>query len=441
MRRNDSAPHGGAACNRKGSCHNPSMTTSDPRPSDAPPAAHPQAPARNPLDAFRDQVLADPLLREELLSPDDAEQFVALVVRTAAARSIALDPQSVRAAMQSHVPGMGAIAGPDEGETPLPPAGWLPIGTSWGRGGLCVRWSYFGERRLREPFFQGDAQRAQFKPFNRLIRPLTPIAALAGWLEQRPPLRPDGFIFHMSRCGSTLVAQMLVSADNVVISEAGPIDDVVRARQVRPDLSEDEQARWLAWIVGAIGQPRAGERRLFVKLDCWHTLALPLFRRAFPGVPWVFLYRDPVEVMVSQRQMPGMQMIPGALGPELLGIAPSHDQPDDYCARVLARICEPIEQEHARGGGLLVNYRDLPAALWTTILPHFDVAASAEERAAMAETAKYDAKMPGFEFTPDAQARQRTARPATRAAAAEWLADIYDRLEALRLGGRPGPAA
>ena len=50
----------------------------------------------------------------------------------------------------------------------------------------------------------------------------------------------------------------------------------------------------------------------------------------------------------------------------------------------------------------------------------------------MAETAKYDAKMPGFEFTPDAQARQRTARPATRAAAAEWLADIYDRLEALR---------
>jgi len=408
------------------------MTSPDLRPSQTPPAAHPQAPARGSLDAFRDQVFADPLLRDELLAPDDAGQFVALAVRSAASRGVALDPQSVGAAMLPHLPGM-AIAGPGAGETPLPPAGWLPIGTSWGPSGLCVRWSYFGERRLREPFFQGDVQRTQFKPFNRLVRPLTPIAALAGWLEQHPPLRPSGFIFHMSRCGSTLVAQMLAAcADNVVISEAPPIDDVVRARQVRPDLGEEEQARWLAGIVGAIGHPRGGERRLFVKLDCWHTLALPLFRRAFPDVPWVFLYRDPVEVMVSQHKMPGMQMIPGALGPEIADIAPSHDRPDDYRARVLARICEPIVAEHARGGGLLVNYRDLPQAVWTTILPHFGVTTTAEERTTMADAAKYDAKVPGFEFTPDSEERQRSAKPATRAAAAEWLADVYGRLEALR---------
>src|SRR5262249_51348114 len=149
---------------------------------------------------------------------------------------------------------------------------------------------------------------------------------------------------------------------------------------------------------------------------------------------WVFLYRDPVEVMVSQYKMPGMQMIPGALGPELADIAPSPDRPDDYRARVLARICAPIVAEHARGGGLLVNYRDLPEALWTAILPHFGVAASAEERAAMAETAKYDAKVPAFEFTPDSETRQREAGPTMRAAASAWLGDIYGRLEALRRG-------
>jgi hypothetical protein len=387
-----------------------------------------------PLDTFRALVLASPPLQAQLRDARDTDELVPRVLDVARREGIPLDAAAVQAALETALPGPGTPA-VDARETPPPPDGWLPVGTAWRDGRLLVRWSYFGEQRLREPFFHSDAFRSFARPFSRLLQPVTAIEDLPGWLQQHPPLRPDGFIFHMSRCGSTLVTQMLAAcAGNVVISEAPAIDEVVRARQVRPDLGEEEQARWLAAIVGALGQPRAGERRLFVKLDCWHTLAMPLFRRAFPDVPWVFLYRDPVEVMVSQRQMPGMQMIPGAVGPELDGIAPTRDR-DDHCARVLARICEPIAPEHARGGGLLVNYRDLPEALWTAILPHFGVAVTAEERATMAQTAKYDAKMPSFEFTPDSETRQRAAKPATRAAAATWLADIYDRLEALRAGG------
>jgi len=76
-----------------------------------------------------------------------------------------------------------------------------------------------------------------------------------------------------------------------------------------------------------------------------------------------------VEVLVSQLRMPGMQMIPGMLEPSLFGIEPSHglQKPEDYCARVLARICEPVLQQYSKGGALLVNYRQLPEALWTTI--------------------------------------------------------------------------
>ena len=47
-----------------------------------------------------------------------------------------------------------------------------------------------------------------------------------------------------------------------------------------------------AVVVAALGQPQHPEERaLFLKLDAWHTLELPLLQRAFPGVPWVFLYR------------------------------------------------------------------------------------------------------------------------------------------------------
>jgi hypothetical protein len=393
----------------------------------------------HPLDRFREQVLADVALQEKLRQSDDADQFIVLAVATARDCGLHLDAEDVRAAMRGRLPGMGGLVDGPRRETPLPPKGWLPIGATWQQAQLYVQWTYFGEQRLREPFFEGSVQRCLFKPFNRLFCYSTPITKLADWLQVHPGLRPDGFIFHMSRCGSTLVSQMLAAlAQNVVISEASPIDAVVRARHVRPDLSEEQLALWLAWMIGALGQPRCGgERRYFIKLDCWHTLALPLFRRAFPEVPWVFMYRDPVEVLVSQLRMPGMQMIQGVLGPDLFGIEPSNGwlKPEDYCARVLASICEPVLQHYASGAAMLVNYQQLPQALWTTIMPHFGVECSDSGRVAMSAAARYDAKTPTFEFTPDIDAKQQEATASVRAVADQRLGDLYRRLEALRVQG------
>jgi hypothetical protein len=299
-----------------------------------------------------------------------------------------------------------------------------------------VRWAFFGEQRLTEPFFEGDVQRATRKPFNRLIRYATPIDKLAEWLRDHPGLQPNGFIFHMSRCGSTLVSQMLAAlAGNVVVSEASPIDAVVRAPQMLPSLSADQHVRWLRSIVGALGQTRAGnEQNYYIKLDSWHTLALPLFQRAFPDVPWIFMYRDPVEVLVSQLRIPGWQMVPGAVDPILLG-SPSSDgalNPQVYRAHVLARVCEPVLVHHGADKSLLINYRQLPEAVWTAIMPHFGVACGDHDRDAMAQVARYDAKTPSFEFTADSESKQREATAPVRAVAEERIGEIYQRLEVLR---------
>ena len=53
-------------------------------------------------------------------------------------------------------------------------------------------------------------------------------------------------------------------------------------------------------------------------MDAWQIHSLPLIRAAFPDTPWVFVYRDPLEVMVSQLARPGTLNIPGALDPEIL---------------------------------------------------------------------------------------------------------------------------
>ena len=406
-----------------------------------PAAASPLAgPAQ--LEAFCALVLEDPSLQQALRRPAGADEFMAALLDAARQRGFLLAADDVRRAMHQRSLGIDNLVESEVKATPLPPDGWLPIRASWQGAELYVHWAYFGERPLRDPFFEGDVRACLYAPFNRLFRHVTPIETLAAWLKTRPHLEPSGFIFHMSRCGSTLVSQMLAALpSNIVVSEASPIDTVVQANRWRPDLSEDRQARWLQSIIGALGQKRSGgEQRYFVKLDCWHTLALPLFRRAFPAVPWVFLYRDPIEVLVSQLRIPGTQMIPGGIGPDLYGLERSYGPgtAEDYYAQVLAKVTEPAVAHYASGGGLLVNYSQLPDALFTAILPHFGVPCGEADRAAMMQAARYDAKAPGFEFASDSGAKQQAATPSARAAVDRWLGDLYRRLEALRAAGSRG---
>ncbi|HEX4555088.1 MAG TPA: hypothetical protein VH249_13935 [Xanthobacteraceae bacterium] len=383
------------------------------------------------LDRLRALVWDDVRLRERLYQPDDADSFVALVVASGRDHGLDLAAADVAAAMEANRQGAPC----DPGAVRLPPAGWLPSRTCWQQQDLHVEWSYVGTQPLRDPFFGQTARRAWSKPFNLLFCHATPIGALAQ--ARTDCLPPTGFIFHMSRCGSTLVTQMLAAiARNIVVSEPAPVDEVVQARHLMPDLSEEQQAVWLAAMVAAFGRVRSGEERhFFIKLDAWHTLALPLFRRAFPTVPWIFLYRDPVEVMVSQRRQPGVHMVPGMVGPDLFGVpAPQFVlASEDYHAQILARICDGALQHYADDTGLLVNYRELPSAVWTSILPHLGVACSDDDRARMAQAARRDAKSPKFEFAADSADKQEEASDAIRAAAATRLGERYDRLEALRL--------
>jgi hypothetical protein len=121
-----------------------------------------------------------------------------------------------------------------------------------------------------------------------------------------PGPAPDGLVFHMSRCGSTLVAQMFAALpDSMVVSEPPPLDDVLQISLLG---GADTAIAALRAMSAAFG--RRGGRPFVLKLDAWHALALPLFRRAFPDTPWVFLYRDPVEVLVSHMRQRGSQMLP-----------------------------------------------------------------------------------------------------------------------------------
>jgi hypothetical protein len=317
--------------------------------------------------------------------------------------------------------------------------GWIPIRLYWRQRLPMVDWCYFGRRAFNNSFFDQTIEECLGDPFNQVFRRQTPISVLGDWQRARPGLMPTGFIFHLSRSGSTLVSQLLAALPkNIVISEAHPIDSTLRCRYNSAAVTDDHLVVWLRWMISALFQQRLSlEQYSFIKFDAWHILELDLIRRAFPEVPWVFVYRDPIEVLVSQMDHRGVATVPGVFDPSLFGIdrnSFSTTEPEEYCARVLASLGQAALANHANGG-LLINYAQLPEAVWSSISAHFGVRYSEAETATMKERTRLHAKVPETTFHDDSANKQGKATEKVRAAARQWLYPIYNELEAARRQG------
>jgi hypothetical protein len=312
---------------------------------------------------------------------------------------------------------------------------WTPLRLFVRDGETFVDWAHLGQNRFTEPFFDQTIAKFLRHPADALFRHQTPIEVLRDLYERRRGLKPSGFIFHMSRCGSTLVSQMLASIERcIAISEARPIDEVLAA-----EVSEEQRAEWLRWMVHALGCPHHGEDLFFIKFDAWHVMDLPFITRVFPEIPWIFLYREPVEVLVSQTRERGVQVMPTGVAPARFGLPADEcwvTKLNEYAARVLGRICEAALEHRNEGQGRLVNFKELPDVLPQLLERHFKVPMSANEIETMLGAAQFDAKRPSLNFENDSTAKQRAASDEVRQLSAQFIQPAYEELERVRLKQR-----
>ena len=320
---------------------------------------------------------------------------------------------------------------------PDPLAGWLPWFLSARGGQPWVEWGHMGQERFVEPFFHETLENLLARPFNQAFRRQTPLDTLLERAQTQPGLPLRGLVFHMSRCGSTLAAQSLAAlSDTVVLSEPEPFSTLLQWLHAAPAFDADAGHALLRGLLSALGQPRrAADARLFLKAECWHVCHIDRILSAFPGVPWIFLYRDPVEVLVSQMRMPMLYLLPGSMVRH--GLLPSESllaQPFEHTAAwMLGQMLDAAAQALRRHpGGMLVNYRELPAAIETRIAGHFGLALEEADIAALRAASARDAKIPWLPFQADSAEKQASANASLRAAVACWLDAPYAELERLR---------
>src|SRR5687767_5784241 len=90
---------------------------------------------------------------------------------------------------------------------------WVPFRLFSREGEPWADWVHLEDARFTDSFFEQTIQRCLQHPADVLFRHQTPLATLGDLYRQRRGLAPTGFIFHWSRCGSTLVSQMLASLE------------------------------------------------------------------------------------------------------------------------------------------------------------------------------------------------------------------------------------
>lgn len=201
-----------------------------------------------------------------------------------------------------------------------PLANWIPYRLKYDNGAWLLNWLNLDKKRMIEPFFDETINicRSKQRELSR-FESCSGMSLLIDAGNTIKHLKPTAIVFHVSRCGSTLLSQAFAQSEScITIAEAPLLDEILRSAEIDPASNLQREALFKA-ALNMMGQIRTGnESAYIIKLDSWHIHFYALLREWFPEVPFFFLTRRPDEVMASHTKRRGLHMVPSLVNPLLL---------------------------------------------------------------------------------------------------------------------------
>jgi hypothetical protein len=312
---------------------------------------------------------------------------------------------------------------------------WIPYKLIYPDNQPACEWLYLDEIPFTEPFFNDTIMDCRSRPVNqRKPKVASSLDVLPQWSPAMDHVQPSAFIFHVSRCGSTLLSQFLsLDPSHIVLSEVPFLDELLRMPFDKEHHSPEVVEEWFQWAVPFYGQRRNGkEQHLFIKTDCWHIFFYERLRRLYPDVPFILLYRSPDEVLRSQQQRWGMQAIPGMVQFPIMGLEFEEGHPalcdlSLYFSMVLEKILQAFTEVVQKDKKtMLVNYKQGMVNVVQEMMQFANMPVSDQLLQQMSERSKYHGKYGGQLFTGEPPADE-----------SEYLKGCwkwYEELERLRRG-------
>lgn len=226
---------------------------------------------------------------------------------------------------------------------------WIPYQLTYQENDWQLLWMDLQDRHIEEPFFDETIQLCRIRMRERSGHiPTSSLDFLIEGAKHIDAISPSAFIFHVSRCGSTLLSQALATDQaNIVLAEAPLIDEILRMKEQDSEVKEEQQEVWFKSAMKLMGQKRKVQyKQLFVKLDSWHIHFYPTLRKWYPNTPFFFLSREPNAIIASHQQRRGIHSIPGMVNAAILNIAIEEKYYQDFnlfTAEVLANYYKSLQ--------------------------------------------------------------------------------------------------
>eukprot|EP01038_Epipyxis_sp_PR26KG_P007811 gene7811-10609_t len=231
--------------------------------------------------------------------------------------------------------------------------------------------------------------------------------------QKKSIVPPTGFVFHESRVGSTLVANFLASDPwSMVFSESTPVANALLHCW---SCTRDQHIKLIRDVVKLMGQSPF-HKRLFFKFQSITVTKMDIVLEAFPNTPWAFVYRNPIQTLMSHldpkkgsNAAPCLRSMrnPPAQVSEVVFQATGKTRggPNEaWCAAHLNMLCTMALRAYENYGnysdssgstifrGILINYDSLPGFIPQVLLPLFGTYPSDIWLAKMTQESKYYSK-------------------------------------------------
>lgn len=309
--------------------------------------------------------------------------------------------------------------------------GWIPWRLIREEEKMYCEWLFTGYKLFTEPFFDDTIRVCRTMNENRQkFKAVSDLEFISNCCSQDYAAQTTAVIFHVSRCGSTLLSQML-SCNNrhAVLSEVPFIDQLLRLHYTHEHYKAEQIEQYVKASVGLYHyQPQ--QTHLFVKTDSWHLHFYEQYRKLYPDALFVLLYREPAAVIQSQQKQRGLHAVPGLVEPQLFGLNVTereYSNFDLYMADVLQTYYQKmIAIASGDVNVLLVNYSQGMQYIIAEMYRLLKLDLDTETEHLFEERNRFHAKRPDQIFT-DEKLTAELPPFLTR------CYQLYDRLEELRL--------
>lgn len=242
---------------------------------------------------------------------------------------------------------------------------WYPVSLSKDLDKSLCKWIYFADTPLTDPFFEESRSKVMSHQINsKPFRVWSSLQLMQQWAREMESIPPKAIIFHASRCGSTLLAQLLGSnSKHISLAEVPFFDDLLRRYFFAQKEQKEELLQFLESAIHFYGQKRNGiEEQLFIKTDSWHFFFWKEYRQLYPTVPFALLYRHPLEIFLSHQKLKGMQAVPGLIEPEIFGMTTKEIEllnQEEYLGKVLEKYYLKIMEIYIQDqNSILISYKE-----------------------------------------------------------------------------------